>query len=142
MVGEFLDGHGIYPVGALQPAVAEVMRDQVTLELLRSDHGAGAPGVEPMVRRAWRQRFLRDPRGNSGNRLRVGRLHRLGTAHGNGFQILRSHDRAQARATGHLVEIVNDAGKPHQVFPGRTDLGHANARIAQLIPDLSFHRSR
>src|SRR5207237_2816795 len=51
----------------------------------------------------------------------------LRTAHGDGLQVLRTHNRAQARTAdgATILSVDHDRGVAHQLFSGRADAGDA-----------------
>ena len=58
-------------------------------------------------------------------------------AQGDGLQILRSHDRADAAAAG-VAPFVADGGEAHYIFAGFADGGDARRRRAELGADRGF----
>ncbi|OQC08464.1 MAG: hypothetical protein BWX80_00397 [Candidatus Hydrogenedentes bacterium ADurb.Bin101] len=59
-------------------------------------------------------------------------------AHHDGFQVLASHDGADARAARIPAPIAIDAGEPHQVFTRHADGGHMNIVGSKMFFDEAF----
>ena len=70
-----------------------------------------------------------DPARGLANGGVVGHRHLACTADGDRLQVLRSHDCAQSRATGDLVQIIHDERKANPVLAGDACLGDADEPI-------------
>src|SRR5262249_47317403 len=66
-------------------------------------------------------------------RLRDGDAARA--ADGDGLEVLRAHDGADAGAAGGAVLVVHDAGELDQFLAGRPDAGDAGVRDAEFLAD-------
>src|SRR3972149_10660379 len=56
-------------------------------------------------------------------------------AAGDGLEVLGAHDRPHPSPPRCGIQVVDDAGKAHEVLPGGSYLGYLYIRVPQLPPD-------
>ena len=64
--------------------------------------------------------------------------HALGTAHGDGFQVLTAGHSANTGATGGAVQVIHDCREQHLVFARPADAGDASERVLQRLLQCLF----
>ncbi len=117
---------------ALELHLLKIARRQAPELLHHVDHGIGAelgqlapPVVVP-------QHSLRLPDGLH-EALGIVHPYAFGAAHGNGLEVLRAHDGADAGAAGGPVQVVDDAGKAHTALAGDADGGHLQQGASMVV---------
>ena len=126
----------VHRFGLGEYALLKIVRGQHPDHVHIRDGPRGAQHGQPAGRRPGHELVAALEHGIL-ERAGIGDGEALGAQHGHGLELLRSHDRAHARAACGPALVVHHAGGPRQILPAGADAGDARLRV-RGFPDHVF----